>query len=115
MDETYSQGDVFFRPVGSIPTGKRAVDIDDGKLIVTHSETGHHHVVDVDVIDGKPNVIMYADGDNPLLAWLEVNRPATVKHLRSFDTHADITLPAGRYEIRRQREYVPQGWRQVQD
>lgn len=34
---------------------------------------------------------------------------------RSFDTHESILLKGGTYEIRRQREYTPEGWRRVED
>ena len=38
-----------------------------------------------------------------------------LEHLRSFDTHETIKLPVGTFEIRRQREYTPEGWRRVED
>jgi hypothetical protein len=36
-------------------------------------------------------------------------------HLRSYDMHAPITIKPGIYELRRQREYTPEGWRRVAD
>jgi len=38
-----------------------------------------------------------------------------LEHLRSFDTHETIKIPPGIFEIRRQREWVPEGWRRIQD
>jgi hypothetical protein len=35
--------------------------------------------------------------------------------MRSFDTHETLNIPPGIYEVRRQREYVPEGWRKAQD
>lgn len=109
-----AQGDVYFRKVDSMPTGVSEVLPEQSKIIVTHSETGHHHIFDVDVIDKNPNVRLYS-GDNPLVSWLEINRPSTLKHMRSFDTHDPIIFQPGIYEVRRQREYTPQGLRPVQD
>lgn len=60
------------------------------------------------------SVVMYST-DNPLIAWLEVNRPTALEHLRPHDTHEPIMFGPGIYEVRRQREYTPEGFRQVQD
>ena len=38
-----------------------------------------------------------------------------IEHLRSFDTHESISIAPGIYEIRRQREYTPEGWKRVED
>jgi hypothetical protein len=40
---------------------------------------------------------------------------AVVEHLRSFDTHESISIGPGNYEIRRQRENAPEGWRRAAD
>jgi hypothetical protein len=109
-----AQGDVYFRKVDMLPAGVIAAAAKNGVIIVTHSETGHHHTISVDVIDSVPNARMYTH-DNPLMAWLEVNRPSKVEHQRSFDTHAPIELMPGLYEVRRQREYTPAGFRPVVD
>jgi len=46
---------------------------------------------------------------------LVVNNPTELRHERSFDTHAPITIDKGKYEIRRQREYTLEGWRKIED
>lgn len=109
-----AQGDVYIYSIEAIPSEAKENAQIENRIVVTHSETGHDHVIEVDVIRKKPNVSMYS-GDNPLVSWLEVNRPCTLKHMRSFDTHAPVTLPPGKYEVRRQREYTPEGWRRVED
>lgn len=118
MSKTFNsicaQGDVLFRKVDSIPSGLSEVAPVNGRIVVTHSETGHHHVCLLDREDETPNVEMYV-GDNPLVAWLRVNRPTTLEHLRPHDTHEPILFGKGCYEIRRQREHTPEGWRRVQD
>lgn len=111
-----AQGDVLIIRRGALPAGLKPLKAADGRVVVTHSETGHDHVMVLDKPKGKgkPAVVMYAT-DNPLVAWLEVNRPTALTHLRPHDTHESIMFGAGVYEVRRQREYTPEGFRQVQD
>lgn len=108
-----AQGDVLIRRIESLPATAAPVDAINGRIVVTHSETGHDHVM---LLDRKktPNVEMF-QSDNPLVAWLKVNRPTALKHLRPHDTHEPIMFSAGVYEIRRQREHSPEGWRRVAD
>ena len=111
-----AQGDVLIRRVEKIPASVTHVGPVDGVVIVTHSETGHHHTIALDrVVGDVPSVEMFQCTDNPLLAWIRVNRPTALEHQRPFDTHAPIMLGPGVYEVRRQREYAPEGWRQVAD
>lgn len=78
-------------------------------LIVTHSETGHHHVLD------RKDAQMFENKDNALEAFLVLHRESELTHLRSYDTHEPILLAPGQYKIRRQREYTPEGFRRVAD
>jgi hypothetical protein len=114
FDKVCAQGDVLIRRVCSIPKSAVSVMPTDGHVIVTHSETGHHHVMVLDREDA-PAVEMFSATDNPLLAWIKVNRPTALEHQRPHDTHEPIMFEPGIYEVRRQREYTPEGWRQVQD
>lgn len=110
-----AQGDVMIIRVDDIPSHAAPVAREGGALIVTHSETGHHHVIE------RPRVDMYADESDPLHAWLEVHGEvglpdiAELVHKRSFDTHETLELPPGKYSVRRQREFTPEGWQRVQD
>lgn len=113
-----AQGDVLIRRVTSMPTNVKPVDPVDGSVIVTHSETGHHHVMVLDKPKAKkstPAVEMFQSTDNPLIAWIKVHRPTALDHHRPHDTHESIMFGPGVYEVRRQREHTPEGWRQVQD
>jgi hypothetical protein len=110
-----AQGDVLIRRVADIPASAKAVMPVNGDVIVTHSETGHHHVMTLDRAHDTPSVEMFQSTDNPLLAWIKVNRPTSLDHKRQHDTHESIMFGPGVYEVRRQREYTPEGWRQVQD
>ena len=115
FDTICAQGDVLFRKVAALPNGVNQVPATNGRIVVTHSETGHDHVMVLDHKRSKtPSVEMFA-GDNPLVAWIKVNRPTALEHLRSHDTHEPIMFGPGIYEVRRQREYTPDGWRRVQD
>ena len=109
-----AQGDLFVRRIDKLPSGLKPMAVEAGNFIVAHSETGHHHV-----IAARPNVTVFAT-DDPLVSYLQVIEATdametVIEHLRSFDTHESIKVGAGNYEIRRQREYTPEGWRRVAD
>lgn len=109
-----AQGDVLIRRVAALPAWANAVTSVSGRVIVTHSETGHDHVMMLDCKRGAPAVVMY-NGPDPLISWLQVNRPTALQHLRPYDTHDPIMIDTGLYEVRRQREYTPEGMRRVED
>lgn len=103
-----AQGDVLFRRIDSIPSEAKENTSPDAR-IVAHSETGHHHVVD------GSNVRFFAT-DNHMVTLLRVEGEyADVVHHRPWDTHGTLRLLKGDYEIRRQREWAPEGWRRVAD
>lgn len=109
-----AQGDLLIRRIDSIPKDAKPIKTEKGVFIVAHSETGHNHV-----IAERPNVSMFTTGD-PMVSYLQVVESCDevetiIEHLRSFDTHESIKIPNGNYEIRRQREYTPEGWRRVED
>lgn len=103
------QGDLMIRRVDGIPASAIRTKAENGSFLVAHSETGHHHVV------AERAAQMLIDETNALIAWLNVCEPCEVEHLRDFDTHEDLHLEPGFYEIRRQREYTPEGWRRAAD
>ena len=107
-----AQGDVMLVPVAALPaSGHKPTPTVNGAFIVTHSETGHHHVV-MDC----PTVQMFQDTMDMFRSWLVIEgEPASLEHLRSTDTHEAISLAPGVWEIRRQREYAPEGWRRAAD
>ena len=104
-----AQGDLLARKIETIPETATHVAPKDNRHVIAHSETGHHHWVDAEACE------YFADPGNPLIAYLAAEGPITLHHDRSFDQHAPVTLPPGQYEIRRQREYTPEGWRRVED
>lgn len=111
FDIQAAQGDVLITKVTSVPEGCKRIEPSGGKFIVAHSQTGHHHTV-----AEHPGVSFYQSKD-PMIAYLEVidSVETTLEHERSFDTHEALLLKGGTYEIRRQQEYTPEGWRRVAD
>lgn len=104
-----AQGDVMFIRVDKIPASAKATKAEDGCFIVAHSETGHNHVL------ASRNAQMLIDETNEFVAYVKISKETKVTHQRSFDTHESLLLAPGNYEIRRQREYMPEGFRRVAD
>lgn len=110
IENQAAQGDVLFRRIDALPEGVTPVTAEKGAFVVAHSETGHNHVV----LD-RPSVKMFS-GMDVLKAYLVVeDEPATVEHRRDFDTHQPLVLSPGVWEVRRQREYTPEGFRRAAD
>lgn len=107
-----AQGDMLIQRIDDLPDGLEPVKSEDGNFILTHSESGHHHVV-----KERPGVEYYQPANDNNVAYLVVNNPepALVEHLRDFDTHEPYSLPAGKYRIRRQIESAPEGFVRVLD
>ena|SRR3990167_6405558 len=96
------QGDLYFVRVDSVPDD--AVPVDDN--ILAHGEaTGHAHRVVQD-----PNVLVRSLAGIMYVHALDRGE-AQIVH----EEHAPITLPPGNWKVIRQREYTPEGWRQVAD
>lgn len=110
VENEAAQGDIYIRRVGALPPTATPRDPTDGKHVLAHSETGHHHYTDV------AGVALYGDPGNALVCYLSVEGPhADVIHARPWDTHRTLRLPRGVWEIRRQREFTPAGWARVED
>lgn len=108
-----AQGDVMFKRINKLPSDLREIEAKDDKYIVAHSETGHHHV-----IQEQKGVKLYQPVNDNFIAYLVVDNTAKdvrVEHMRGFDTHETIAFSPGIYEVRRQREYTPEGYRRAQD
>ena len=104
-----AQGDLLITRIDEIPSGTIPAKIEDGQYVLAHSETGHHHVIEADACE-----CMEAAND-PFVSYLRVTKSASLRHLRSFDTHAPIHVQPGLYRINRQREYTPEGFRRAAD
>jgi len=102
------QGDLMFTLVDA-PEGAK-FSAEKGEIVLAHSETGHHHV-----IDGRLVKVFRKD---EMTCYLRLSEPVDVVHKRQFDTHETLRLMpmTGKvWRVRRQREWAPEGWRQVAD
>lgn len=107
-----AQGDLLITRIATLPAYAVPVSAaGDDKYILSHSETGHHHA-----ITAAPSIVQLFGSENPLVGYLSVReRSVELRHERDWDTHESIQLEPGFYELRRQREHAPDGWRRVQD
>jgi hypothetical protein len=104
-----AQGDILICRIDKLPANVVPVAPENGKIIVTHSETGHHHVMTME------RTKAYRLPDSIMDIFLAVEQGDTLEHLRPHDTHESIRFEPGVYHVRRQREYMPEGFRRVED
>lgn len=110
FNKVCAQGDIYITKTDmQIPSGAVEVSPEGQHLIITHSETGHHHVME------REKAKMYTLPDSIMKCLLVVNDPVALEHLRSYDTHEPILFEPGSYIVHRQREYTAEGFRKVQD
>jgi hypothetical protein len=111
FNNSAAQGDCLLLKIEKLPADVSLVEAENGQFVVAHSETGHNHCV-----KERPTVKLYASVDQ-FRGYLEVtgDQPAVLEHHRSFDTHESLEIKPGIYEIRRQREYTPEGFRRAAD
>jgi hypothetical protein len=96
--EMIRQGDLLFVRA-TIPDD--AKEIEDG-VLARGEATGHTHRV------RAGTALAYMVG---VVAYVRSLQEAYIDH----EEHNTVVLPTGEWEVRRQREYVPDGWRQVGD
>ena len=94
------QGDLLFVKCDCIPEG--SVEQSDG-VIARGESTGHAHRI----ADHKQALLMLCAG----VMYVKALRDTQIKH----EEHHEVILPAGDWIVRRQREYQPDGWKQVAD
>lgn len=107
-----AQGDMLINRIddSEVPAAAKEISPEGNRLIVAHSETGHHHWIN------KAEARFYGVDNDPMVCFLRIDGDhADLFHERSFDTHETLRLPKGTYRINRQREYTPQGWRRIED
>lgn len=109
-----AQGDFLILRINDIPSNVERIKPNQrGHIVVAHSETGHDHVMVAERVSaykpaGTKDVDLYE-------MFLSVEAPTEINHLRSHDTHETLLVPPGNYTVRRQREYVAEGFRRAQD
>jgi hypothetical protein len=111
-----AQGEMYIRKIDGefeFTENRRDMEPENGKFILAHSETGHHHVIDRNAVEVYQRTENVPEGLGIL--QMIVKEPTTIEHLRSNDTHEPLFLTEGNWEIRLQREYTPEGYRRVAD
>ena len=105
-----AQGELLLTKISSLPKGLKSVRPEKGKLIVGHSETGHHHVIDA------KDARLFRDPKNMDSLFAEILRPTQLTHMRDFDTHEPLNLDTGDIiQIRTGQEFDMNAWRKSAD
>lgn len=66
--------------------------------IASHSETGHHHV-----IEGEVDVLEVPGAET----FIAASSPTNLVHKKSTDKHDTLPIPAGIYRVGKKKEYDP--------
>lgn len=91
--------------------------LENDQMILGHSETGHHHVLEA----VRPNThISHAaqaliDEVNDTFVEIRMLEECKLVHKRGNDTHQAFIFPAGEYIRGIREEQSPEGWRRVAD
>lgn len=91
--------------------------LENGLLILGHSETGHHHVLEAVKPRTKISSAAQAliDQANDTFIELKLFESCKLVHMREQDNHKAYVLPPGDYICKIREEQSPQGWRKVAD
>lgn len=109
--KAHCQGDVYLIPIKAVPENALPIGPEKGRFTITHSESGHDHVI-MDRAD-----IRQFSGMDIFRGFLviEGDEPAELIHLREHHTHAPQFIEPGAWLIQRQAAYTPQGWALARD
>lgn len=100
----FRQGDVLVVQIKNLPAKElKPIERENGKIVLAHGEvTGHTHAI------AEPTTEFLTDGQS---RFLNVIKTSLLKH----EEHYKIELPKGVYRVIQQREYRPEGVRNVAD
>lgn len=117
----YRQGDVFIEAVDMKIAGRKRLDDGKGSVVLALGEvTGHSHRVESphaslyleQATTAVPDSVLFGLGGGLIPdRLLQLDGPAKVVH----EEHGSISLDAGTYRIRIQKEYSPEELRNVAD
>lgn len=95
----------------------KEMKLEHDQMILGHSETGHHHVLEA--VRPKTKITKAAqvliDEVNDAFCEIRMFEECQLTHLRSHDTHGALIFPAGEYIRFLREEQSPEGWRRVAD
>ena len=110
VSQPSAQGEIYIRPVSDANAatflrGGKPLELERGRLVIGHSESGHCHVMapgGVDVVE------MPSPSPGIRLLRMIVKDPLKeLIHERPHDTHEALGFNPGAYELRIGREYDP--------
>lgn len=93
-----THGELFILPVDKVPEGKTSKH---ETLILAHSETGHHHVLE------SPSKVQFTltEIGESVERYLTLEREAELVHKKTFDIHETRILTPGNYRVFIKKEY----------
>ena len=106
-----AQGEITILRIGDVPAkrsrrkGCTPLQMENGRLVIGHSESGHNHVLSRN--DGADVMVLDSPPAGMRILYAILKNPTSLDHLREHDTHESIMLDPGEYEIRIAREYDP--------
>jgi len=107
-------GEVILKPITNIPKGAILKE-EVSKAIIAHSETGHHHILEVkDKVDVSKFKIYTFNGET----YLELPQVAELWHQKSgTDVHTPHKVSPSAYKIiiKREFSYFDRAIRNVRD
>lgn len=98
-------------------TNLKDMPLENGHLILGHSETGHHHVLEP-VAQNMPlskAAQALIDSANDNFVDLKIFHECKIVHLRGTDTHKAVIIPPGDYIRGIREEQSVKGWVRVSD
>jgi len=104
--DTFAQGEIFARKIDALPDGLEPFTErgKNGDWIISHSESGHHHLLDADGVTVMERTKDVSEGMRILYAI--VDKPAQLRQ-DAGNAHESHNLANGIYEFRIAREYDP--------
>lgn len=96
MNIPLQHGENVLIPIEKMPDGE-AKEVKS--IIVGHSETGHHHV-----LDSPQSMRVIEVGDR---MYIEVMFEALLSHKKAQDSHDTLTVAPGIWEVHHKLEYNP--------
>ncbi|WP_120636065.1 hypothetical protein [Ruegeria sp. EL01] len=102
----FAQGEIYARYIDQLPEGLVPFTEKDetGAWIISHSESGHHHVIDAPGVTVMERTTDVPEGMRILYAI--VDEPTSLKQ-NAANAHEAHDMTPGIYEMRISREFDP--------
>lgn len=94
-------GEIMLIPVDALPDGLATVE-SGNRVIVGHSESGHHHVA---VAEANDLTLLRPAGADSTDLYLEVKSAARIEHLKPYDRHETKPIQPGYYFVNTKEQY----------